>query len=127
GTAIDAAQRLGRRWLGIDITYLAVDVIKRRLRDTHGESIESSYRTVGIPTDMGGAAALFQANAFDFERWAVSLVDGVPNEKQVGDRGIDGVIRFLIDQKTTGRVLVSVKGGRSLNPGMVRDLRGTVE
>ena len=71
---------------------------------------------------------MFAANPFDFERWAVSLVDGQPNQKQVGDKGIDGVIRFPIDNKTgVGRALVSVKGGGTVNPAMVRDLVGTVE
>ncbi|MEZ5246705.1 MAG: restriction endonuclease [Acidimicrobiales bacterium] len=65
---------------------------------------------------------------FEFERWAVSLVDGQSYEKQVGDKGIDGIVRFPLDKEMNlGRIIVSVKGGRQLNPGMVRDLRGTVE
>ena len=127
GTTIDAAEKLGRRWVGIDITYLAVDLIDKRLRATHGEEIADTYKVHGIPQDLGGAKALFEANPFDFERWAVSLVDGQPNQKQVGDRGVDGVIRFPIDNKQgTGRALVSVKGGAQ-NPGYVRDLAGTVQ
>lgn len=126
GTAVDAAQKLGRRWIGIDVTYLAVDLIDKRLRHTYGESIRDAYELLGIPRDVGGAQALFDRNPFDFERWAVSLVHGQPNEKQVGDRGIDGVIRFSTGRETE-RVLISVKGGRSLNPAMVRDLVGTVE
>lgn len=128
GTAVDAAQQLGRRWLGIDITYLAVDLIDKRLRHRYGEEVAGSFKIEGIPTDEDGARSLFNANPFDFERWAVSLVDGTPNQKQVGDKGIDGVIGFPLDNKgTPGRVLISVKGGRMLNPGMLRDLVGTVE
>jgi DNA modification methylase len=126
GTTIDAAQRLGRRWIGIDITYLAIDLIDTRLRDTYGPDIAEAYEIVGIPKDIDGAAALFAQNPFDFERWAVSLVEGTPNQKQVGDKGSDGVIRFPIDNKTVGRAIVSVKGGRQVNPSMVRDLVGTV-
>lgn len=126
GTTIDAAQRLSRRWIGIDITYLAIDLIDNRLRGTYGEEIANTYEIVGIPRDLGGAHALFDRNPFDFERWAVSLVDGTPNEKQVGDKGSDGVIRFPIDNKEIGRVIVSVKGGKQVNPSMVRDLAGTV-
>lgn len=71
---------------------------------------------------------MFARNPFDFERWAVSLVDGTPNEKQVGDKGSDGLIRFPVDSKaSTGRAVVSVKGGAMVNPSMVRDLVGTVE
>ncbi len=77
---------------------------------------------------MAGARQLFARSAFEFERWAVSLVGGTPNQKQVGDRGIDGVVRFYTDAKgETGRVLVSVKGGKSLGPQFVRDLIGTVQ
>ena len=125
GTAIDAAQTLRRRWVGIDITYLAVDLIEKRLRHTYGDEITKAYKVYGIPHDLAGAQALFDTNPFDFERWAVSRVDGQPNEKQVGDRGSDGIIRFPIG-RDTGRIIVSVKGGRHINPGMVRDLLGTV-
>jgi DNA modification methylase len=128
GTTIDAAQKLGRSWIGIDITYLAIDLIDTRLRNTYGQAVADTYEIVGIPSDLEGARALFAANPFDFERWAVSMVDGQPNERQVGDRGIDGVIRFPTDARgATGRILVSVKGGRTVNPAMVRDLVGTVE
>jgi DNA modification methylase len=128
GTTIDAAQKLGRRWVGIDITFLAIDLIENRLRGTYGEDIKETYDVHGIPHDLDGARALFRDNPFDFERWAVALVDGQPNEKQVGDRGIDGVIRFPLDNnlRSVGRALVSVKGGGQLNPAMVRDLGGTV-
>lgn len=127
GTAIDAAQRLGRRWIGIDVTTLAVDLIDARLRHTYGEGIRESYEILGIPRDTAGARALFERSPFEFERWCVMQLDGQPNEKQVGDRGVDGVIRFPLDGKhNTGRVLISVKGGAT-NPGHVRDLIGTVE
>lgn len=127
GTTIDAAQHLGRHWTGIDITYLAIDLIRKRLRHTYGEEIENSYTVHGVPADMGGAAALFDENPFDFERWAVSLIDALPNEKQVGDKGIDGRIRFHADKDHIGQAIVSVKGGKTVNPSMVRDLVGTVQ
>ncbi len=122
GTTIDAAERLGRQWIGIDITYLAVDLIDKRLRHTYGDRIASTYKVHGIPHDLDAARALFAANPFDFERWAVSLIDGQPNQKQVGDKGIDGVVRFPVSQTETGRVIVSVKGGRQVNPAMVQEL-----
>jgi len=130
GTTIDAAIKLERRWLGIDITYIAVGLIQARLKDTYGAEIVTTYRVEGIPRDLPGAQALFEQSPFDFERWAVTLAEGTPNQKQVGDRGIDGVIQFPNDARgkvAPGRVLVSVKGGRSVNPGMVRDLVGTVQ
>lgn len=127
GTTIDAAERLERKWVGIDITYLSVDLIRKRLRDTHGDKVEKTYELHGIPQDVSGAQAMFNRNAFEFERWAVSLIDGQPNEKQVGDKGIDGIVRFPKDQSSIGKVIVSVKGGKQLNPAMVRDLIGTVD
>jgi len=128
GTTVDAAQKLGREWLGIDITYIAIDLILKRLEHTHGADILKEIEINGLPRDAGAAQALFDRNPFDFERWAVSFINAQPNEKQVGDRGIDGVARFPLDgtRKNIGRVLVSVKGGKQLNPAMVRDLSGTV-
>jgi DNA modification methylase len=127
GTTIDAAQRLSRTWIGIDITYIAVDLIMKRLEHAYGESIRGEYQVSGIPRDLAGARSLFDRSPFDFERWAVSLVRGTPNQKQVGDRGIDGVVRFYTDTRgDTGRILVSVKGGKSLGPQFARDLIGTV-
>lgn len=128
GTTVDAAQRLDRRWVGIDITYLAIDLIDKRLQHTYGPDIRKSFRIHGIPHDLDGAKALFDANPFDFERWAVSLVDGQSNEKQVGDKEIDGIIRFPVDNKNnSAAALVSVKGGKNLGPGLVRDLIGAVQ
>jgi DNA modification methylase len=127
GTSIDAAQSLRRRWIGIDITTLAIDLIDARLRHTYSETIRQSYEILGIPEDLRGAIRLFRRSPFEFERWCVMQVDGQPNEKQVGDRGVDGIIRIPIDAKgNSHRVLVSVKGGRT-DPGDVRDLLGTVE
>jgi DNA modification methylase len=127
GTTVDAAQKLGRNWIGIDITYLSVDLIEKRLEHIYGHDIRETYEVLGIPRDRAAALALFSRSPFDFERWAVSLVSGQPNQKQVGDKGIDGVARFPLDGKgAVGRVLVSVKGGKQLNPAMVRDLGGTV-
>lgn len=128
GTTVDAAQRLDRRWIGIDITYIAVDLITKRLEHTYGKSVLDTVDINGIPSDLASAQALFDRSPFDFERWAVSLVNAEPNQKQVGDRGIDGVARFPIDGRgKLGKVLVSVKGGKTVTPSFVRDLRGTVD
>jgi site-specific DNA-methyltransferase (adenine-specific) len=128
GTAVVAAERLDRRWVGIDITYLAIDLIQKRLTDEF-QAHPVKYSTEGVPRDITGARALFSKSPFDFERWAVSMAWGTPNEKQVGDRGIDGVIRFPMGQKAAhgvGRVLLSVKGGGTVPPTFARDLLGTV-
>jgi DNA modification methylase len=125
GTTVVAAQALGRRWIGIDITFIAIDLIRTRLQDMYGSVAD--YELHGVPRDKDGAKALFKESPFDFERWAVSEVSGQPNEKQVGDKGVDGVIRFPLDAKTAvGRCIVSVKGGGQVNPAMVRDLIGSL-
>ena len=127
GTTIDAAQRLNRQWIGIDITFIAVDLIEKRLRHAYGDSVTDTYEVDGIPRDMASAQALFNRSPFDFERWAVSRINAQPNEKQVGDKGIDGVARFYLDKSVNGRILVSVKGGKTIGPQYIRDLIGTVE
>ena len=129
GTTVDAAQKLGRHWIGIDITYISVDLIMKRLQHTYGDEIRKTFETNGIPQDLAAAQAMFNHDAFEFERWAVTLVAAQPNQKQVGDKGIDGVGRFILDRKgkDVGRVLVSVKGGKTLTPSMVRDLSGTLD
>jgi DNA modification methylase len=127
GTTIDAAQRLGRRWVGIDITTLAVNLIDARLRHNYSESIKQRYEILGIPRDLYAAESLLRRSPFEFERWCVTLVGGQPNEKPRDDRGIDGIVRIPVDTKgNSHRVLVSVKGG-STYPGQVRDLIGMVE
>ena len=84
GTAVDAAQRLGRRWVGIDITYLAIDLIENRLITTYGPEVKTTYRVQGIPHGPDGAQALFDANPFDFE---VGCVAGRrPAEHEAGRR-----------------------------------------
>jgi DNA modification methylase len=125
GTTIDAAQRLARHWIGIDVAFIAIDLIRHRLRGSF-PGIEGSYKTHGIPSDLGAARDLFHQSPFDFERWAVSLMQGRPNEKQRGDKGVDGVARFYLGKTQRGRVLISVKGGDHVGPQFVRDLLGTV-
>lgn len=132
GTTVAAAQELGRRWVGIDVTYISIDLIAKRLEHTYGNAIEGAYEIAGIPRDRAAALALFSQSPFDFERWAVSLINAQPNQKQVGDKGIDGVARFPLGDPNQkgggiGRVLVSVKGGKNIGPQFVRDLLGTVQ
>ncbi len=127
GTTIAAAQKLDRKWIGIDITFIAVDLIRNRLRDVFGDEIEGTYEVLGVPADLAAAHSLFERNPFDFERWAVSLAKGTPNAKQRGDHGRDGLIRFFRGRKTKpGQIVVSVKGGKHLNPTMLRDLEGVI-
>jgi len=128
GTAVAAAQKLNRRWIGIDITHLAVSLVRTRLVDHFGKEIESEIEVVGEPQDLGAAQALFDADPFEFEWWAVNLVNAYPaNDKKKGaDKGVDGIIRFHVD--TSGKskkAIVQVKGGK-VQSHYIRDLRGTM-
>ncbi len=104
GTATAVAERLKRRWIGIDITHLAITLIKKRLRDTFGEEL-SAFQVIGSPTDWTSAAALAEHNRHQFEWWALSLVDARPaQDKRKGpDTGVDGYIYFFDDNTRSPR------------------------
>jgi site-specific DNA-methyltransferase (adenine-specific) len=128
GTALVAAQKLGRHWIGVDITYLAVAVMRARLKDAFGLA---DVKVVGQPTEVEGAHQLAQSpdGRYQFQWWALGLVDATPVggiEKKGADRGVDGIITFTAKDGKLETVLVSVKSGH-VNSSMVRDLKGTVE
>ncbi|MEX2252780.1 MAG: DNA methyltransferase, partial [Thermoleophilaceae bacterium] len=126
GTTVAAAQRLGRRWIGIDITHLAVNLIRHRLRDTYGPDIETTYHVVGEPTSIDDAEQLAAEDTYQFQWWALGLVGARPVEQTKGaDRGIDGTL-FFLDAGKPKRVIISVKAGKT-GAAHVRDLRGVIE
>ena len=135
GTTIAAAQKLGRQWIGIDITHLAIALQKYRLKDSFGLVEKKDYAVKGEPEDLPSAQQLAQDERFQFQYWALSLVKARPlgedndnrESKKGKDKGIDGVITF-IDEKDgkAKRALVQVKSGK-VKSGDIRDLRGTIE
>jgi len=127
GTAIAVAQRLNRRWIGIDITHLAIGLIKKRLSDAFGEPVRQTYDVIGEPVDLKGAEALAKEDPYQFQWWALSLVGARPLEKKKGaDQGIDGRLYFH-DEKggKTKQIILSVKAGH-VQAAYVRDLRGVI-
>jgi DNA modification methylase len=126
GTTLHAAAKLGRRWIGIDITHLAIGLIKRRLTEAFPEI---KFDIVGVPQDLDGAKALAAQDKYEFQKWALSMIDAQPwkGGKKGGDGGVDGYLYFKPDGKRTEKAVVSVKGGQSLTPAMVKDLIVTVE
>ncbi|MGD0814513.1 MAG: DNA methyltransferase [Verrucomicrobiota bacterium] len=112
GTSIHAAQKLGRQWIGIDVTYLAINLIKRRLKDAFGEEIQFEER--GQPTDFGSANELAGLDKWQFQQWALSLIDARPRTEGEGkgaDRGVDGMLYFYETKDKREKILVQVKGG----------------
>ena len=126
GTAIHAAQKLRREWTGIDITHLAISLIEKRLKDAFPGT---QYEVHGTPKDLDGARDLAARDKYQFQWWAVSLVNAVPfaGRKKGADSGIDGLIYFKPEGKTTEKAIVSVKGGDNVNVAMVRDLAHVVD
>ena len=127
GTTIDAAEKLGRKWIGIDITQLATSLIKNRLRDTYGDKIE--IITVGEPTTPNEAYVLAEQDKYQFQWWALGLVGARPVEQKKGaDHGIDGKILFRDDPKAgkPEQIIIQVKGGKT-GVKDVRDLRGVLD
>jgi hypothetical protein len=154
GTTIAAAQALGRSWIGIDITHLAITLIKQRLKDSfgiedavlaipavkgetakaaeaqaeYGGATKRSFRVVGEPTSVPDAAALAVADPYQFQWWALGLVGARPVEQKKGaDKGIDGRIIFQGDKPGTfENVILSVKAGKT-GSAHIRDLKGVLE
>lgn len=130
GTAIAAAEGLGRQWIGVDITHLAIGLIKSRLRDAFGAEIVATYKVVGEPTTIDDAAQLAEDDKFQFQAWALGLVGARVSDsaKKGADKGIDGRL-FFHDEPTGGKtkqIIISVKGGGT-SVKDVRDLRGVIE
>lgn len=128
GTTISVAERLHRRWIGIDITHLAITLIKRRLEDHFGDDLQP-YEVIGDPKDLHGAEELAAQDKFQFEWWALDLVGARPaqDKKKGADTGIDGYIYFFDDDTGKAKqVVVQVKGG-AVHVSQVRDLKGVVE
>jgi adenine specific DNA methylase Mod len=126
GTAVHAAQKLGRQWIGIDITHLAISLIEKRLKDAFPGI---TFDVIGTPKDLASALDLAERDKYQFQWWAVSMVDALPfgGKKKGADGGIDGIIYFKPDGKRTEKALVSVKGGGNVSVNMIRDLHSAME
>lgn len=127
GTTIASAQKLGRPWIGIDVTHLAIGLIKTRLLDSFGD--KAVYEVIGEPTTVEGAATLAEEEPYQFQAWALGLVGarGTGPIKKGADKGIDGRLYFHDEgpKGKTKQVIISVKAGK-LHANYVRDLGGVV-
>ena len=132
GTAIAAAERLNRRWIGIDITHIAITLIRHRLRDTFKDELKP-YAVLGQPQDVASALALAtdseNSGRYQFEWWALGLVDARPaqDRKKGADSGVDGYINFFDDNSGKAkRIIVQVKSGH-VTRDQIATLKGDMD
>ncbi len=134
GTAVAAAQKLNRRWAGIDVTHLSISLMKYRMNDMFALEEKKDYQVVGEPEDVQSAKQLAKDDRYQFQWWALSLIHAKPlggesgsrEGKKGSDKGIDGVINFINEKNKTERVLIQVKSGH-VKSGDIRDLRGVLD
>lgn len=132
GTAVDAAQKLGRRWIGIDVTHLSIGLIERRMQDRYGDALD--YEVVGTPNDTDSALKLAAEEPHQFQYWITQAIGGQPYQggRKGADRGIDGYIYYTRTDEAHGKssteaAIISVKAGQRVGVAMVRDLKGVME
>jgi len=125
GTTVHAAQKLGRQWIGIDITHLAIALIEHRLKAAFPGI---SYDVHGVPKDLAGARDLAKRDKHEFQKWIVASIEGQPYRggRKGMDRGIDGYLHFRDADRKPQTAIISVKGG-GVKSGDIRDLKGTLE
>lgn len=126
GTAVSVAQRLGRRWRGIDITHIAITLIKARMKDAYGD--EAQFEVHGEPVTAQDAATLAENDPYQFQMWALGLIGARPTELKKGpDRGIDGKLFFFDDRSGKAKhIIISVKSGH-ITRAHIHELRGVIE
>jgi site-specific DNA-methyltransferase (adenine-specific) len=128
GTAIATAERLHRHWIGIDITHIAIALMRHRLHSTFRSEL-SEYEVIGDPKDVASAEALAQQDRYQFEWWAIGLVDARPahDRRKGADSGVDGYINFFDDNSGKAKkIIVQVKSGH-VSSSQIRDLKGVLE
>jgi site-specific DNA-methyltransferase (adenine-specific) len=127
GTAVDAAQKLGRQWIGIDVTHLAIGLIEKRMREGYGENL--TFETIGSPKNLASAQRLAVDDPHQFQHWITLKLGGYPwmGGKKGGDKGVDGYFYYIGDDGSTQTGVISVKAGNNVNPAMVRDLGRVME
>ena len=130
GTTVAAAQQLGRQWVGMDITHLAIALLKSRLQEDFGLAALTDYAVVGEPRDADGARALWEQDPFQFQYWAVSLLAAQPQDnarRRGADSGLDGLLYFIdAPRRAVRKIVVQVKGGR-VSVAQIRELAGVME
>jgi len=135
GTTVAVSEKLKRNWVGIDITSLAINLIKYRIKNQFNIGSKQIF-VDGLPTDLAGAKELFKKDPFEFEYWASDLVNAIPphgkskDNMRGADKGVDGIITILRNivngNKEYGKVIVQIKGGK-VQRNQIATLKGDVE
>jgi site-specific DNA-methyltransferase (adenine-specific) len=130
GTAVDAAEKLGRRWIGIDVTHLAIGLIEKRMHEGY-DTAEGplQFEVIGVPKDKDSALRLAAEKPHDFQNWFCLKVGGYPLDggRKGADRGVDGHFYPYENSRDTSTGVISVKAGHNIGVAMIRDLRGVME
>jgi site-specific DNA-methyltransferase (adenine-specific) len=130
GTAVHAAEKLKRNWIGIDITHLAVSLIEKRMKEAFPYlAAKGAFEIVGTPQDLGAASDLAERDKHQFQLWACTLVGAQPYKggKRGADSGIDGMLWIEVGKGKTEKVIVQVKGGAHVNRANIATLKGDVD
>jgi site-specific DNA-methyltransferase (adenine-specific) len=130
GTAVDAAEKLGRQWIGIDVTHLAIGLIEKRMHEGY-DTAEGplQFEVIGVPKDKDSALRLAEDKPHDFQNWFCLKVGGYPLDggRKGADRGVDGHFYPYENSRETSTGVISVKAGHNIGVAMIRDLRGVME
>ncbi|MCL2039545.1 MAG: restriction endonuclease [Bacteroidetes bacterium] len=132
GTAIAAAEKLNRKWIGVDINHLVISLIEeKRLKPIIADKKESKYQIIGFPKDIAGAEKLAKDNKYKFEQWVVEHIFKGHQTKRTGDKGIDGYIAYNFHNTETKSIkkmlaIIEVKGG-NVNISQIRAFKNSIE
>jgi hypothetical protein len=127
GTTVAVAEKLNRRWIGIDITYLSVSLMKSRLAELNTNTHTVEYEVIGEPVSLKDAKQLAKDDPYQFQWWALGLVGARPiDQKKGADKGIDGRIYFFDEGSKTKQAIISIKAGK-VQVSHVRDLVGVLQ
>lgn len=133
GTTVAVAEKLGRKWIGMDITFQAISIILKRLDDAFGKDVAAAVRLNGVPKDMDSATALARKTddrtRKEFEKWAVLTYTGnrgAINDKKGADAGIDGTAYFLTSKTDNDKMVFQVKSGH-VGRGDIAKLKGDMQ
>ncbi len=128
GTTITVAQKLNRQWIGIDLTHLAINLIKWRMKHMFYLEAKEDYEVIGEPEDLSGAMELAHQDRYQFQWWALSLIDARPygDKKKGSDTGIDGFLYYFDDKDKVHKGIVSVKSGK-VGVKDIRDLGHVID